>query len=218
MKPLLPCAYNEPGWLGYNPGMTAPSPDQLLPTDFEELVLDLLEATPQGVDEFTLIKRLAAARPESVFASPGALSDPLRLFQLHFLLFHSLYRVSDALVTSGRQLQIHALRIAIEPRQPGVPGLARNDPLRSYYLDWSQWATTHAEDVQALLDDFWRGSRVADREVAAALDVLGLTDPTDSAAIKKRYRQLVSRHHPDRGGDTEQVQAINAAMLILERY
>ena len=36
--------------------------------------------------------------------------------------------------------------------------------------------------------------------------------------IKHRYRQLVSLHHPDRGGNTARLQSINKAMEILERY
>ncbi|MBU2294721.1 MAG: J domain-containing protein, partial [Gammaproteobacteria bacterium] len=38
------------------------------------------------------------------------------------------------------------------------------------------------------------------------------------ATIKHRYRQLVSLHHPDRGGSTARLQSINKAMEILERY
>ncbi|MCO3066035.1 hypothetical protein FA243_29305, partial [Pseudomonas aeruginosa] len=36
--------------------------------------------------------------------------------------------------------------------------------------------------------------------------------------IKLRYRQLVSQHHPDRGGSTARLQSINKAMEILQRY
>ncbi len=36
--------------------------------------------------------------------------------------------------------------------------------------------------------------------------------------IKYRYRQLVSQHHPDRGGSTSRLQSINLAMEILQRY
>lgn len=201
--------------------MTTVTSEQLLPEGFDELLLDLLEQAPEGIDEFTLIRRIAQERPDSLFAVPGALRDPLSLFQLHFLLFHRLYGLSDRLAASGRQLHIHALRIGIEPRAPSAPGLRCSDPLRSYYLDWSEWARTHEADVQRLLDRFWRGhrhSQATDAEVEAALAVFDLTAPIDGATIKKRYRQLVSRHHPDRGGETERLQAINAAMLILERY
>lgn len=202
--------------------MTNPTPDQLLPDGFDDLLLEILEQAPDGIDEFSLIKRIAVERPDSLFAAPGALRDPLTLFQLHFLLFHRLYCLSDTLAASGRQLHIHALQIGIEPRPASSPGLACNDPLRRYYLDWSEWAKTHEADVQRLLDSFWNGCRQqsypTDQEVNGALKVFELQGPVDGMMIRKRYRQLVSRHHPDRGGDTERLQAINAALLILERY
>lgn len=200
--------------------MTTLSPDQLLPANFDALLLKLLQRSPGGIDEFGLIKRIAAERPDSLFAAPGALRDPLRLFQLHFLLFHSLYRLSDSLRCTGQHVHIHALRIAIEPLQPAGPALAIADPLRSYYLDWSQWLRTHEADVQKLLDRFWSGlgQLPQEGEVSEALLLFGLTPPVDLAQIKKRYRRLVSQHHPDRGGDTERSQRINAALLILERY
>lgn len=36
------------------------------------------------------------------------------------------------------------------------------------------------------------------------------TGCTDPASIKARYRQLAMEHHPDRGGDTATMQAINS--------
>ena len=57
-------------------------------------------------------------------------------------------------------------------------------------------------------------------EKRAALELFELNgdQPLNLAAIKLRYRQLVSQHHPDRGGSTERLQSINLAMEILERY
>lgn len=198
--------------------MTTPTPQELLPADFDEVLLGLLEQAPAGIDEHSLIKRLAVAYPESLFARQDALRDPLLLFQLHFLLFHQLYRLSDALAATGRQLTVHTLRIAIESRPPAGTGLSLGDPLRDYYMDWSQWAETHAADVQRLLDAFWRGASATCAEANEALALFGLQEPVEPGAIKRRYRQLVWRHHPDRGGDTNEIQRINAAMLILERY
>jgi len=58
-----------------------------------------------------------------------------------------------------------------------------------------------------------------DGEKAAALALFELEDgPVDYALIKLRYRQLVSQHHPDRGGSTARLQSINKAMEILQRY
>ncbi|QJD57977.1 DnaJ domain-containing protein [Pseudomonas sp. gcc21] len=198
--------------------MTA-TPEDLLPTGFDQHLLAILEAAPEGLGEHALIKRLAADYPQSVFAIPGAFSDPLQLFRLHFLLFHTLYRLSDALNPAGLQLQIGAMRIAITPVTVSRPGLALSDPLRTYYLDWQQWAATNAADVQALLDSFWTRQSVAlDGQVGQALAFLQLDVDSTFTQIKQRYRTLMSTHHPDRGGDTQHVQRINEAFLILKRY
>ena len=196
-------------------------PDQLLPEGFAAAVLSQLRAAPLGLSEYQLIRQLAEQFPASLFAEHGALQDPLRLFQLHFLLFYQLYRLADELAPEGLSLQIHALSIRVLPRTESVPGLQHTDPLRAYYLDWQQWRDTHAEDVQRLLDGFWRrqgGGGVAPEELVQALAAMDLAQPTDARAVKQRYRALVRVHHPDRGGSTARVQEINQAMLILERY
>jgi len=38
----------------------------------------------------------------------------------------------------------------------------------------------------------------------------------DDDAILRQYRRLAMRHHPDRGGERARLQAINAAMAILD--
>ena len=57
-------------------------------------------------------------------------------------------------------------------------------------------------------------------EKQAALELFELNheQTLDLSRIKQRYRQMVSLHHPDRGGSTERLQSINLAMEILERY
>lgn len=197
------------------------TPEHLLPAGFSDELLAMLRAAPQGLGEYELIRRLSDRYPESLFAEPGALQDPLRLFQLHFLLFHQLYRLADQLAESGQTLSIHALSICLQPRAETAPGLLPEDPLRRYYLDWQQWRETHAADVQRLLDGFWQrqgGSAVDSQALQQALAVMELQQPTDARAIKQRYRALVRVHHPDRGGSTARVQEINQARLILERY
>lgn len=211
--------FNVP-WDGYTCEMTKPTAQDLLPTGLDECVLQLLEANPQGVSEFVLIKHLATVFPDSVFAVPGALRDPLQLFQLHFLLFHYLYRLSDALAVSQRQLSITALCIALESRRESYSGVQVNDPLRTYYLDWDQWLETSAGDVERLLDQFWQGRRapVTEREVMWAREVFGLSAMEDGESVKRHYRRLMMQHHPDRGGSSEQSSEINEAYLILNRY
>ena len=57
-------------------------------------------------------------------------------------------------------------------------------------------------------------------EKRAALELFELHEESrlDLGTIKYRYRQLVSLHHPDRGGSTSRLQSINQAMEILQRY
>lgn len=202
--------------------MSTPTPDELLPAGFDRFVLSCLADAPRGIDEFSLIKLLAERFPETLFGVPGALRDPLLLFQTHFLLFHALYRLSDRLADQGLELQVHALSIRTLPRarveQQGTH-LRKPDPLRSYYLDWDQWLTTQGEDVEKLLNGFRQGNfAVSQEEISAALGTFALEEPVDARRIKQRYRELMSLHHPDRGGSTQQVQDVNQALLILQRY
>ncbi|KKZ13568.1 MAG: hypothetical protein TQ37_04140 [Candidatus Synechococcus spongiarum 15L] len=46
---------------------------------------------------------------------------------------------------------------------------------------------------------------------------LGLSPAATAAEIKVAYRQLVKRHHPDAGGDTQRIVAINLAYGVLSR-
>lgn len=45
--------------------------------------------------------------------------------------------------------------------------------------------------------------------------ILGLPNFTHASEIKKAYRMLVMKHHPDRGGDLEIMKKINMAYQIL---
>ncbi len=112
-------------------------------------------------------------------------------------------------------MQISTLLICLHPYHPGEAGqLAETDPLRSYYLDLKHLQETGAADVESMLAAFWtRLSRDNRREEALA--ILGLTDPVADAAIRRRYRELVMTHHPDRGGDKDRLQLINAALADL---
>ena len=105
-------------------------------------------------------------------------------------------------------------------RPAGESALGEHDALASYYLDMDNLRTTTEEDVAQLLNSFWTRMHGGD-EKRAALELFELdksSSPIDLLCIKRRYRQLVSIHHPDRGGSTSRLQSINKAMEILNRY
>lgn len=65
---------------------------------------------------------------------------------------------------------------------------------------------------------FWQSDANPARalmERQKALSVLGLPPNATPQQIKKRYRTLAKRYHPDRGGDQRQMQRIIAAYEYL---
>ena len=187
--------------------------------DLCEHLHQLLSASPSGLAEYDLIQQLKARHCTHIPNLP--LTDKLVLFRTHFLLFNALYRLRERLwATRSGYLQISALNIQLLPYQSGSLELSEHDPLRDYYLDMSQLRDTDEEDVATLLRSFWSRMQGGE-EQQAALELFELADSPETltpASIKQRYRQLVSLHHPDRGGSTERLQSINKAMEILERY
>ncbi len=185
-------------------------------TRLTALLVEILESHPEGLGEHRLMRLLGEAGLEPFVELD--FHDPLALFQAHFLLFHVLYRLRDHFHEQRRaQLQIHTLAIRLGPYLPGEEGLARDDPLRRYYLDLENLERVDREAVEVLLDRFWR--RLADRGDTElrrrALAELGLSEPVSLEEIRRRYRKLAARHHPDRGGDATRMQRLNAAWRVL---
>lgn len=187
--------------------------------DLAEQVLELLREAPDGCSEYLLIQQLKARH--STHIPHLALTDKLVLFRTHFLLFNALYQLRDRLWQErSAHLLINPLCMQLLPYTAGSAALSEQDPLRDYYLDLRHLRETGEEEVEKLLTSFWKRMQGGD-EKRAALELFELdggSQPLDLATVKHRYRQLVSQHHPDRGGSHERLQSINLAMEILERY
>lgn len=169
-------------------------------------ILDLLRAHPAGLNEHRLLRALGYTE----------LRDPLALFRAHFHLFHSLYALRDQLWRQGLgHLQIDPLCIRLQPYRPAQATLTKPDPLRAYYSDLSRLDNMTADSVRGLLRDFWRNYRDTQQR-RTALHELELQDPVDFPTIKRQYRRLAMRHHPDRGGDGRRLQILNAALATLQ--
>ncbi len=191
-----------------------------LDVDFPEQLYALLREAPAGISEYALIQQLKTNHCAYIPQLP--LTNKLVLFRTHFLLFNALYQLRDRLLEAREQhLQINTLCIQLLPYSSGTAELCEQDPLRSYYLDMSQLGDTSERDVERLLQSFWTRMQGGE-EKQAALQLFELSEQPSSglnlSTIKQRYRQLVSIHHPDRGGSTSRLQSINTAMEILQRY
>jgi hypothetical protein len=176
-------------------------------------ITEVLENNPEGLTEYYLIRRLHDEGYFGELDPPPA--SPHALFCVHFQLFHVLYRLRDHLwQTQKAYLEIDTFKIRLLPYQPGNRALRTPDALRDYYLDLSNLKTTTEQDVHELIASFWTRLQRRDQR-AAALAELGLSAPVGDEIIKKTYRRLVMKHHPDRGGDKERLQAVNRAVDVL---
>lgn len=161
------------------------------------------------MSEFELLTRL---RSEFVGQFPEAVfSSDMALFRAHFLLFHALYRLQ-----MRHPLEIGALNIRLLPAAEAGGALQDADPMRDYYLDWSQLEQTGVVELEQMLGRFWAGYYARDRE-GEALRCLGLDAGAGLDQAEDAYRRLAMQHHPDRGGDPGRFVEISEAIAILRR-
>ena len=187
------------------------TPQYPAPETLFEPIQQVLIDFPGGLSEYEFLTALGQNLSYFARSSP----DSLILFQRHFLLFHCLYRLQhDYYETKTGILQISALEIHLWPYRTILSDIQRVDPVREYYLDISSLDSTDSAQVDDLLGKFWLAlARHDSRHDALAL--LALTDPVDDQCIRKRYRQQVMLHHPDRGGDQETIKQLNLALAKL---
>ena len=174
-----------------------------------------LQEHPRGVGEFEFLRHLDE---QGVFAALDAeAGSSLLLFQKHFLLFHVLYAINrQRLADKQGALQISALSIKQLDYVEADTQIGEVDPLSTYYLALENLTSATEDSVSDLLDGFWI-RYLKNEKRGDALKVLGLNDPVTDTKIVQRYRKLVGVHHPDKGGDKNEIQAINEAYAALIR-
>ena len=194
-----------------------PMPDftQLIEQTLLPPVKAFLEENPQGVSEHEFLRHLDE---QGVFEELDTeVSPSLLLFQKHFLLFHVLYSINRQRVADKQgALQISPLMIKQLDYVEADTQIGEVDSMSDYYLALENLASATEESVSDLLDDFWV-RYLKNEKRGNALKVLGLNDPVSDSKIVQRYRKLVSVHHPDKGGDKDEIQAINDAYAVLIR-
>lgn len=183
-------------------------------------ILALLHDEPEGLSEHEVIKRLLESGEHF---SDTAQSGELALFQKHFLVMNALYQIQDSMREWGLRLQIDPLLIRFIPSgqsaELGGMDVTHSEPLRAYYLDWNHLHETSESDVAALLNSFWDRYYAIDKQ-ADALAKLGFNegDEWDWSTIQMRYRQLITKHHPDKGGEQARFIDIREAYERLKKH
>ncbi|MFO7850122.1 MAG: DNA-J related domain-containing protein [Spirochaetia bacterium] len=208
-------------------------------------ILNILEANPEGITEYELMTKLSGAHHP--FPWEEARTGDLQLFRSHFFLFYVLYRLRDLLLEEKRgELSIFCLKIKLHPysspqeeegtaaeadgtgdhvnsRQSdkaapagdsNIP--AEADPMREYYLDLSNMEKVGEAEVRDMIDGFFRMLESYYR-MEEDLAVLGLQADATVEMVRKKYRTLALKHHPDRGGSAEDFRRIEEAMTRINR-
>jgi len=184
------------------------------------LLLSVLKQHPKGMSEHALLMWLK--KHNHIQLEPDEFHDMMKLFRVHFLLFHRLYHLKDELhATQQGSLNIHTLSIRFLPYQEANAALVIEDPLRSYYLDFNNLRDTNQKNLDEMLANFWTSlGRLESKNNPCpkrqqALDLLELDSGATDKEVKRAWRRLAMKHHPDRGGDEEQIKALNQAVSLL---
>lgn len=181
----------------------------------------VLRENPLGITELNLIKALQG--PPWELIGHVNYAEPDKLYPVHFLIFHVLYRLRDQLAESAESLSISPLLIQLSTQDviSSTRTLSEVDRLRAFYLDLSKYQLPESSIFQ-MMDDFWSGRfgrQPARREVNDAADVLGFGRlPSSFDDVKYRFRRAVMQAHPDRGGETEAIQNLNQAFSVLKAH
>jgi len=133
------------------------------------------------------------------------------LFKRNFLTMNALYQLQIMLLPK-QWLQVQSMDIFLTMNVPFQLELElqHDASLRDYYLDWGNYDAS-GDLIKEMLESFWHkyNDYVGDESPVVgrdyALQVFGLTKDANTRDIRKRWRKLALKWHPDRaGGDSEE--------------
>ncbi|MCU4675758.1 DnaJ domain-containing protein [Catenovulum sp. 2E275] len=184
------------------------------------LFVNNLAPAQHSFSEIELIRQLQ--NPPYQLLPCYKLDDTLALFQVHFILYHSLYQLKQNCAVHGIDLEIGLAKIKIVPRaeQQSLSQVTRQDELQTYYLDLNHLINTETETVNQMLDDFWAQvtqPQFTPTEVNQAHHILQTSPQNDQQTIKSAYKRLCHLHHPDKGGKVADLQQINWAYRVIKQ-
>ncbi|MZI95162.1 DnaJ domain-containing protein [Vibrio sp. CAIM 722] len=146
------------------------------------------------------------------------------LFKRNFLMMNALYQLQDTLYPE-KWLQVEAMNIVLSPMfRSDMHYIDTDDPLRDYYMEWSNYEASEGE-VRRLLNEFWTryrkfvGGDETEHKNLNRLQALRLFELDESATwsdIRKTWRKLALRWHPDReNGNSDKFRILCEAWHVL---
>ncbi|EII3281883.1 DNA-J related domain-containing protein [Vibrio sp. 378] len=181
-------------------------------------MLEILRKQPSNWKVHTLASSLG----EQGYISKLDDSPDKDLFKRNFLLMNALYQLQDTLYPDS-WLQVEAMDIQLMSSMEALRHkIDIHDPLREYYLDWRNYEADE-DEVRRLLNEFWTtyqkfigGSSVASVDKTKALSLFELNTDATPAEIRKQWRKLALRWHPDReNGNAERFRVLCEAWNVL---
>ena len=91
------------------------------------------------------------------------------------------------------------------------------DPLTDYYLNLNNLWQASEHSVNNLLNLFWQ-DYLHPAQKLSAFKMLGCSPRDNPVAIKKAYRKLAMKYHPDRGGDAYRFKKLQEAYSVVRPY
>lgn len=205
--------------------------------DRDAVVLQL-ESSAEPMYESALMKTAFSGERLTV-------SEPLKMFQYHFVLFHYLFELQKYYVNQGKYLHIHFMRIQLVDypiegccrfyekdfgrfcgvntddyycdRHRKVIGHAELDVLseRYFYLDTANFESLNEETAEAFISGAWE-VLARFESYRESFNILGLRETATVDQIRKRFYQLAKETHPDiNGNDPQSFITINNAYQFL---
>lgn len=205
--------------LRQNPGLS----DEL--EHLADILLGILNSG-RNFTEFELIQLLQ--KPPYQYFEQGSLQTNAGLFKTHFVLHHCLYRIqTNQLKTQSSYLHITPLSIQlIQLSDSLVVDVERDRKLAEYYSDLQHINVTSEEDVQNMLDSFWdrfvefqyKNDALNETDIHCAFEAMGLRVNVTWNEVRKQFLKLITKTHPDKGGEEERSKTLIAHYQILKQY
>ncbi|MFC3023152.1 DNA-J related domain-containing protein [Vibrio zhugei] len=185
-------------------------------------IFEVLKQTPSGWKVHTLSAHLG----ELGFMPKLDDSPEKDLFKRNFLIMNALFQLQET-VYPEKWLQVEAMEIEMKPMfRRSIHYINLDDPLRDYYMEWANYEA-NAGEVRRLLNEFWTRYRRfvggdEPKEInfsrAQALRLFELNEAATDNEIRKTWRKLAMRWHPDREkGDAERFRVLCEAWNILRK-